>query len=124
MDLFVLLQAYAELEADTPGTVFGVTQKSDGKWGQKASANQEKTQSAEYDSSKQDSHDNTDEENRAETGENQRLWKIAGGFLVLAIVLYLSQRKPSHSDTWITNEFVHDRNIKSDAENRERFKEA
>lgn len=119
------MQAYAEIEADTPGTVFGVTQKSDGKWGgQKASASSEKTQGAEHGSSDHDSHDSTDAENRAEHAENQRLWRIAGGAMVLVLVLYLSQRKPQHSDTWLTNEYVHDRGLKSDAESRSQFKEA
>lgn len=119
------MQAYAEVETDTPGTVFGVTQKSDGKWGQRTSSSKsEKTQGAEHDSSAHASHDNTDEENRAESVENQRLWRMVGGGIVLVLVFYLSQRKPNHSDSWITNEFVHDRGLQSDAENRERFKEA
>lgn len=117
------MQAYAELEADTPGTVFGVTQKSDGKWG-KTSVSSEKTQGAEHDSSRQDSHDNTDAENRADFTENQRAWKFAGGAIVLLIVLYLSRRQPDSSDHWMSNQWAHERGLQSDGENRERYKDA
>lgn len=118
------MQAYAELEADTPGTVFGVTQKSDGKWGQKSSANSEKTQGAEHGSSAHDSNADTDEEIRADNENSQRIWRVVGIAIVAMIAFYLSQNQQNHSDTWITNEFVHERGLKSDAENRARFKDA
>lgn len=117
------MQAYAEIEADTPGSVFGVTQKSDGKWG-KTSNNSKKTQGAEHDSRGQDSHDNTDEENRAEVSENQRLYKFAGGVIVLLIVLYLTRKQPDSSDHWMVNQWAHERGLQSDGENRDRFKDA
>lgn len=119
------MQAYAELETDTPGTVFGVTQKSDGKWGQRASSSKsEKTQGAEHGSKEHDSHDNTDEENRAKYADNQQLWRMVGFGIVFVIVMYLAQRRPSHSDNWISNEFAHNRGLQSDGENRERYKDA
>lgn len=113
-----MAQAYAELETDTPGTVFGVTQKTDGK--SNTSYNKTKTQ-GEHDN-QYETHDKTREEKTQFREDNQRIYKVLGIGAILAIAIYLFEQ-PNESGVNLTDSFVRDKGIKTEAEYRALYTE-
>lgn len=80
-------QAYAESETDTPGTIFGITQKPDGKSKSRSFANETKTQ-GETDSTYEKQDRSGDEEYQRMKRFDYNLYKVAG--LTLVMVLFLN----------------------------------
>lgn len=71
-----------------------------------------------------ETHDRTgDERYQDEQYENQRIWKVAGGVLVVAIALYVLQPKERNSSP-LVDRYVHEHGLKTEPENREAFKDA
>lgn len=113
-------QAFAELEKDTPGTIFGITHKSDGKSNTSSSFNETKTQGERY--SNYEAHDRAgDERYQDEKYENQRIWKVFGGVMAIWIAYYVLQRK-NHGSSSLTDHFVHEHGLKTESEIRAELK--
>lgn len=115
-------QAYAELETDTPGTVFGITQKTDGKSKSSTSFDNTKTQ-GEHDD-EYEANANTDEDRRNEAYEEKRSWKILGTALVGTIALFVFHRRGSNNQNILLDTYIKQEGIRTEAENRDIFKDA
>lgn len=114
-------QAYAELEADTPGTIFGIAQKGDGK--SNTSFDSKKTQGERDDD--YTSHDRSgDAQYQAEVYEKQRMWKIFGGLMVLVLAYLFTTQTNEYSTNVLSEIATHDKGMKTDAELRHQFKDA
>lgn len=115
-------QAYAELEKDTPGTIFGITQKTDGKSKTSSSSFSEKTQ-GEHDD-KYEPHDKSgDEQYQSKQYENQRFWKIFGITLVIALAYVVVNKKKEYNSSIMTDLAAHQYGIKTEEELRKKFKD-
>lgn len=78
------MQAYAELETDTPGSIFGITQKPDGKSNSESSANKTKTQGeTDFNYEKQDR--SGDEEYQTKKRSDSKFYKIFGALLITVL---------------------------------------
>lgn len=114
-------QAYAELETDTPGTIFGIAQKSDGK--SNTSFDSTKTQGERNDD--YTSHDRSgDGQYQAEVYETQRSWKIMGGFLAVLLAYVLMTRDKGYGTSVLSDFAIHEKGMKTAAELRKEFKDA
>lgn len=114
MDSF---QAYAELETDTPGTIYGLTQKTDGK-SKSSSFDNMKTQ-GQFESS--EAHEKTDEEKRGHEKSDQTSWKILGGILVAVIVYAIFERQTGYNSNLLIDQYAKNRGVRTEAESRTIF---
>lgn len=120
------MQAYAELESDTPGTVFGITKKTDGKsFRSFTSKNTNKT--TEPQGEKDESYEKnaqTDQESRDEIESEQKWWKILGGVIVIVIAFQLAYGSGDETSNIIADQFANEHGIRTQTENRTIFKDA
>lgn len=79
------MQAYAELETDTPGTIFGITQKPDGKSKSGNSANNETKTQGEIDSNYEKHDRSEDEYYQSKKQSDYHFYKITGLLLIVVI---------------------------------------
>lgn len=111
------MQAYAELENDTPGTIYGLTKKSDGKSNTSSSFNNANIQSEREDV--YEPHDRTgDEEYQMEKKTNFRIWKAMGAILVAFIAFQMFSKPNSALSTIMTDMYVKNQGVKTEFENR------
>lgn len=115
-------QAFAELETDTPGTIFGITQKTDGKSNTSSSFDSTKTQGERDDD--YEKHDRSgDEQYQADQYEKQRIFKTFGIFVVF-LVAYMLLNNQNDNTTVLTDYAAQQRGIKTKEENQAIFKDA
>lgn len=81
------MQAYAELETDTPGTIFGITQKPDGKSKSESSAMNETKIQGENDSN-YEKHDRSGDENYQSKKEGDNHFYKITGFLLIVVICF------------------------------------
>lgn len=111
------------MEKDTPGTVFGITQKTDGKSKNSSTFDNVKTQGEHDDQYK--AHDRSgDEEYQSRSIENQRAYKILGIAIVMILAYQLLFRKNNEYDANIIADFaVKQQGIKTEDDLREQYKD-
>lgn len=129
--LFVFVQAYAELESDTPGQIFGVTFKTDGKsssWTSSSSSSSTRRSTAENISEEftqgpkheeYEPHDKSGSSDATkERRQNQKFYNAIGFCLVFFLISYLLNRSRE-------NEIIErrDRTIAEHAARNERERE-
>lgn len=90
--LFLFIQAYAELETDTPGQILGVTSKNDGK--SKSSTNSTENISKKFtqgpkENEKYKKHDETGTEDyEEEVKTTEKNYSFLGFFIIVALGIY------------------------------------
>lgn len=104
--LFRIAQAFAELETDTPGQIYGITYKQDGKSKQSSSPNdsngsKESTsfwskQTQGERQSDYTEHDRSgDEKHQIEKSVDEKSYYVIGGMLFIVFAMYLFQNRDS-----------------------------
>lgn len=99
----------------------GVAHKGDGK--SKTSFDSTAPQGEREDSYQE--HDRSDDKQyQAEIYEKQRSWKILGGVLVVIIASLLFTNQSEYSSNPLSDFAIHEKGLKTDADNRTQFKDA
>lgn len=93
LNIYVLLQAYAELEKDTPGQILGVTFKSDGKSTESESSQEKFTQRPKGEDHYYEEHDIKDTIDYKKNQIDFRTYFGFGFLIVFVLGVYLLNEK-------------------------------